>query len=219
MPIYIDIHTHKTKLSKDTIQIQNLFPNQREEIQPEGIYSMGIHPWYIEDIEMQFNSLEKALQDEPNIIALGEAGLDKKRGGDYDLQKEVFLRQIFLSEKYKKPLIIHSVKSHSEIVSIKKKMKPKMIWILHAFEGSAEIGLQLINAGIYLSIGETILKKDKLRNALQVLPLKKLFFETDESKFEIVRLYEEYSKIKNIPIETLCDEIAFLYKRVRSNKI
>ncbi len=219
MPKYIDIHTHKTKFTKDTIQIQNLFPYQREEIQKEGLYSMGIHPWYMDNVENQFLELEKSLQEENNIIALGEAGLDKSRGGDYELQKEVFLRQIILSGKYQKPLIIHSVKSHSEIVSIKKKMKPKIPWILHAFEGNTEIGLQLINAGIYLSIGEAILKKDKLRKALLKLPIEKLFFETDESEFDIGMIYKEYSKIRNISLEILCDKVAYSYRKLQSNNL
>ncbi len=219
MPKYIDIHTHKTKFTKDTIQIQNLFPYQREEIQEEGLYSMGIHPWYLDGVENQFLELEKSLQEENNIIALGEVGLDKSRGGDYELQKEVFLRQIILSEKYQKPLIIHSVRSHSEIVSIKKKMKPKMMWILHAFEGNTETGLQLINAGIYLSIGEAILKKDKLRKALLKLSIEKLFFETDESEFDIGMIYKEYSKIRNISLEILCDKVAYSYRKLQSNNL
>jgi TatD DNase family protein len=216
---YIDIHTHKTKPTKDVIQIQNLFPKQRSEIIESALYCMGIHPWYLEKLEQQFVELEESLQENANIIAIGEAGLDKSKGGDYDLQKEVFRRQIILSEKYKKPLILHSVRSHSEVLRIKKQMKPKMPWVLHGFEGNAEIGLQLINVGIYLSVGEAILKKKKLRNALPHFPLGKLFFETDESKFDIEMIYLEYSKIKNIPLQILCKEVVFSYNRLQENNI
>jgi TatD DNase family protein len=76
--------------------------------------------------------IEEKLKDE-NCFALGECGLDKITASDFELQKVVFKKQIQLSEKHQKPLIIHCVKAHQELIEIKKELKPKQVWIFHGF--------------------------------------------------------------------------------------
>ena len=56
--------------------------------------------------KVQKKENEEKLKAE-KCFALGECGLDKITASDFELQKEVFKKQIQLSEKYKKPLIIH----------------------------------------------------------------------------------------------------------------
>ena len=74
--------------------------------------SMGIHPWYTEtDFERQLGELEKAIS-KTNVIALGEAGIDRSRGLPVEKQIKVFIRQIEIAEKYSKPVIILSLYTH-----------------------------------------------------------------------------------------------------------
>ncbi len=211
---YINIHTHKSNSDKDNIHIRSLFPNQRSEILESGFYSIGIHPWYLEEIESQFFNLEKALLEEPKIIAIGEVGLDRSKGDNLELQKEVFKRQILLSEKYQKPLIIHSVKTHSEILQIKKEMNPKMPWIFHGFSGNKEVGLQLISAGIFLSIGEAVFRKEKLREALPYFSFNRLFIETDESELSVEIIYAEIASLKCISVDEVCKRVQIQFSEV-----
>ena len=191
IPIFIDLHTHTAKTGDGLLQIVNL---ELEAPCPEqGYYSYGIHPWALDDIDFQ---VEKALQtlDEklklPNVIALGEAGLDKFHA-DFDRQIKVSERQIVLSENLKKPMILHIVKSNNEIIALRKKHKAKQPWIIHGFSGTEHDIQQLTSQGLYLSVGEALLHPDrKVYKSLKNIPLDKLFFETDMAKIGIEKIYE-----------------------------
>ena len=100
---FIDIHTHSAKSQDDLLQIVNLDLNQP--CPEQGYFSYGIHPWASDLADFQENKslqlLKERLQS-PNVIALGEAGLDKFHA-DFERQVKVFERQIALSENLKKP--------------------------------------------------------------------------------------------------------------------
>ena len=117
---FVNIHTHKAETNDDLIQIVNL---ELETPCPEqGYYSYGIHPWALDNADFQIdealNKLKENLQ-QPQVVALGEAGLDKFHA-DFERQIKVFERQIVLSENVKKPMILHYVKSHNEIIALSK---------------------------------------------------------------------------------------------------
>ena len=75
---FVDIHTHTVEVRDDLLQIVNLDLNQP--CPEQGYYSYGIHPWALDNVdfllEEAFALLKERLQS-PNVIALGEAGLDK----------------------------------------------------------------------------------------------------------------------------------------------
>lgn len=78
-------------------------------------YSVGIHPWYLtrENLDRQWEMLLAAIQC-PQVLAIGEAGLDKLVRTDYMLQQEVFEKQAMLAHEMKYPLVIHAVRSANE---------------------------------------------------------------------------------------------------------
>ena len=145
---YIDIHTHR-KQEVDFIQIINLDLEQPCPVQ--GYYSYGIHPWALDNADFQleeaFSLLKERLQS-PNVLALGEAGLDKMHKESFEQQIAVFERQIDLSEALQKPMILHDVKSHNEILALRKKHKAKQPWILHGFNGTEQDIRQLCRGDI-----------------------------------------------------------------------
>ena len=89
---FIDIHTHRS-LSEEAF-----------------IVSCGIHPWWLDDEkydwENDLNKLE-AFLEENRLAAIGEAGIDRNHRSTISLQTMLLERQILLSERYQKPLIIH----------------------------------------------------------------------------------------------------------------
>ena len=208
----IDIHTHTVRDDDDLIQIVNL---ELEALCPgQGCYSYGIHPWALDDTDFQleeaFALLEQRLQS-PNVLALGEAGLDKMHKESFEKQIAVFERQIKLSEALQKPMILHDVKSHNEILSLRKKHKAKQPWILHGFNGTEQDIQQLTGQGLYLSVGESLLHPErKIYNSFKYIDLDYLFLETDMSEVGVERIYEEATKILDI-------DIAALKKRLFAN--
>ena len=149
----LDIHTHRMPVELGQA-IQNCQPAEFDPL-AGAYYSVGIHPWYLtrENLDRQWEMLLAAIQC-PQVLAIGEAGLDKLVRTDYMLQQEVFEKQAMLAHEMKYPLVIHAVRSANEIICLRKKMKPSNPWIIHGFRGKKELALQYIREGIYVSLGE-----------------------------------------------------------------
>ena len=117
MNIPVDIHTHRLPQVPGTA-IANCYP---ETFSPQsgGWYSVGIHPWHIGRSGGEHSGVEGAVASRvcgleelvrhPQVLAVGEAGLDKLADAPMDLQVEVFRCQACLAEEVGKPLVIHLV--------------------------------------------------------------------------------------------------------------
>jgi TatD DNase family protein len=174
----LDIHTHRNAAVPGEC-IFNVEPAWFEPV--EGCYySVGIHPWKVLEAGPEdWTTLEKAVCH-PSVLAIGEAGLDRLGPADILLQKEVFVRQILLSESVGKPLVIHCVKAFNELIELKKKYRPQMPWVVHGFRNNLHIACRLMQENIYFSLGERY-QPDVLRH----VPLECLLAETDESTQDI----------------------------------
>ena len=193
----IDIHTHNSiQIGNHSIVNISIDVEGLGSLSPDHYYSCGIHPWYIKDKERQLQLLKEIL-NYPNIVAIGEAGLDKLRGVSLDIQIEVFIAQALLSEELQKPLIIHCVKAWEELVAIKKEIKPQAQWVIHGFRGSDQLARQLILHGFMLSFGWEFNPK-----ALQIAWQDSLLTETDEADINIYDVYSKLSEALGITIET-----------------
>jgi TatD DNase family protein len=211
-PPFVDIHTHTAKTDDDLIQIVNL--DLEQPCPEQGYYSYGIHPCALDKADFQleeaFALLEERLSS-PNVLALGEAGLDKMHKESFEQQIAVFERQIELSEALQKPMILHDVKSHNEILALRKKHKAKQPWILHGFNGTEQDIRQLTGQGLYFSVGESLLHSErKIYNSFKHIDLDKLFLETDMAEVGIETIYEAAAKLLDI-------DIAVLKKRLFAN--
>ncbi len=196
----LDIHTHSCK-SNPSQHIFSCMPSAFSPLEG-GFYSVGIHPWNINArVKDEFEYL-KEISSHPQIIAIGEAGLDKMIPVELSFQEEVFGWQIKLSEELGKPLIIHSVKTSNEIIRLKKKYNPKSPWIFHGFRGKKELAEQLIAHDIYLSFGEKYQE-----SAISSIPLDHLLLETDESNKTITEIFEAAAKSRSIPVEQLITQV------------
>ncbi len=196
----VDIHTHHST-AKEITAIRNLTFREAEIVfasNESGIFSVGFHPWYIgEYTDDSFALLEKWTKD-PRFVAIGECGLDKNSKYSVEYQLDVFKKQIELSEKTEKPLIIHCVGCFNELFDLKKTLKLHQTWIIHGFRGKPELARQALKNGCTLSFGE-------LFNAESVsyTPINKLYIETDESNLAIFEIYKRISEIKSCKIEQL----------------
>lgn len=210
----IDIHTHKHNLNAGFTSIYNVVLG-RDEI-PAGLYSCGIHPWFIDpNSNSQLQHLEKIAQDK-NCMAVGECGIDKLRGPAINLQTEVFEKQISLAQKLSKPLIIHCVKAFEEVYQSLKKQNYTGYFILHGFNSKSENALKLSTLnGCLFSFGTALLKTGSNAEKLfAALELEKCFFETDDKEAEIKNIYLRAAEIKGISVEELILQIKTNYDKI-----
>ena len=189
MTPYINIHTHNS-VNENGISIYNNRFLYDTEIKTDHLFSIGIHPYDINLVdENSFKELEKKLSDK-NCKAIGECGLDKLKNKDLKSQKIVLQKQLELAVKYNKPVIIHCVKAFDELIELCKPFENKIQLIIHGFNKSEEIALQLISTGFYLSLNHTIFKKENFD--FTKLPINKLFFETDD--YTLILISDVYKK-------------------------
>ena len=214
--VFIDIHTHRIKTCDNLIQIVNLDLNQP--CPEQGYYSYGIHPWALDKADFQIDEALKKLKEDlqqSQVVALGEAGLDKMHKASFERQIELFERQIELSETLQKPMILHNVKSHNEIIALRKKHEAVQPWILHGFSGTEQDARQLIGQGIYLSVGESLLHPErKIHKSFKFINLDYLFLETDMSKIGVETVYEAAAKLLETDIVTLQKQIFTNFARL-----
>ena len=213
---FIDIHTHTTKSRDKLIQIANLDLNQP--CPEQGYYSYGIHPWTLDNVDFQIEealSLLEARLQSPNVLALGEAGLDKIHKASFERQIELFERQIELSEALKKPMILHDVRSHNEIIALRKKHKAQQPWIVHGFSGTEQDIKQLIGQGIYLSVGESLLHPErKIHKSFKFIDLDYLFLETDMAEIGVEKVYETAAVLLEMDLSDLQTRIFANFARL-----
>ena len=213
---FVDIHTHTSKSIVDLIQVVNLDLNQQGPDQ--GFYSYGIHPWVLDNAEFQSEKALQTLEEKlklPQVLALGEAGLDKMHKASFERQVAVFERQIELSEALQKPMILHDVRSHNEIIALRKKHKAQQPWIVHGFSGTEQDIEQLIGQGIYLSVGESLLHPErKIHKSFKFIDLDYLFLETDMAEIGVETVYEAAAKLLETDIVTLQKQIFTNFARL-----
>ena len=215
MPL-VNIHTHTERTDDNLIQIVNLDLNQP--CPKQGYHSYGIHPWTLDNVDFQLEEalslLGESLQS-PNVLALGEAGLDKMHKASFEKQIELFEQQIELSETLQKPMILHDVKSHNEILALRKKHKAKQPWILHGFNGTEQDIQQLTGQGLFLSVGESVLYSErKIVKSLKSIPLEMLFLETDMAEIDIETIYEVAANLLEMDILSLKEQIFSNFARL-----
>ena len=202
---FVNIHTHTARTDDNLIQIVNL--DLKQPCPEQGYYSYGIHPWEADkddfQMEISLKKLEERLKS-PTVLALGEAGLDKMHKASFEQQIVLFERQIELSEALQKPMILHDVRSHNEIIALRKKHKVHQPWILHGFSGTEQDVKQLIGQGFYLSVGESLLHPErKIHKSFKFIDLDYLFLETDMAKIGIETIYEKAAKLLDIDVDVL----------------
>ncbi|MFD2557233.1 TatD family hydrolase [Sphingobacterium tabacisoli] len=214
---FLDIHTHSTVRYPDILSVQNYIIG-REAMDNESLYTAGIHPWYIDaDPSLQWQLLETVVGT-PQVIGIGECGLDKHCNTDWDLQLGIFERQIKLAKKAGKPLLLHSVRAYQEIAQLLRVQQFDLPVIFHGFNKNIKLAKQLLDAGYYLSLGADIFsgRQDAL---ISEIPLDRLFLETDDKAIDIVAIFSYFCAARKLPIAVLKQQLMDNFERVFNYRI
>ena len=226
---FVNIHTHQNHIdNEEFIEIYNIDVDSHVNVDVTFLYSIGIHPWDCQKSKVKSSIVQwlngstvqwlngsivqwlnsSMAQRFKGSTAIGECGIDRACGIDFDIQKDVFIKQIEISEQYNKPMIIHAVRSHSDIISIRKETKAKMPWIIHGFQGNEQIVNQYLRHNIYLSLGDVLFKNEsRAAELLKIIPSERLFLETDVSERSIADVYEKASVLSGRSLDDLRSDI------------
>ncbi|MFK4786204.1 TatD family hydrolase [Fusobacterium sp. MFO224] len=145
------------------------------------IYAVvGIHPTEIEGYTEEVEKDIEELLKEDKVVAIGEIGLDYHwMITDKEYQKKIFIRQMELARKYKKPVVIHSREAMEDTLKILEKY-PDIKGIFHCFPGSIESALK-ISDRYYFGIGGVLTFKNSKKTVefVKKIDINKIVLETD----------------------------------------
>lgn len=162
---------------------------------------LGIHPESVTEVtEESFRIIEENLNN-PKIVGIGEVGLDYYWDKTHiEEQKQLFIRQIELAQKYNKTVVVHSRDSIEDTLSIVKQY-PDVKFVFHCFGSSLEIAKELVKRNIRLGIGGVVTFKNgvKLKEVVEGIDLEYLLLETDSPYLTP----EPYRGKRNEPSNTL----------------
>jgi TatD DNase family protein len=149
---------------------------------PNRIYAtVGIHPNYCCEPGEDADELER-LATLPQVVAIGETGLDFHH--DYasqEQQERFFRRHIRLSLSVGKPLIVHARKADERTIAIMAEEAQMIHGVRHCFDSSAQIAAGYLERGLHIGFGGIITRAGhkKLKRAARTVPDERLLVETD----------------------------------------
>ena len=129
----------------------------------------------------------KKLAEEPEVVAVGECGLDYYRldpsdTQSRDAQKKLFLRQLEFAREINKPLMIHcrsAARDFLEIISVHRELLPTTPGIMHFYTDSIDIAKKLLDFGFYFTFGGVITFSRQYDELVRLVPSDRILAETD----------------------------------------
>ena len=144
--------------------------------------ALGLHPIYIEQHGTSaIQWLEQQLAATPEVIAIGEIGLDFYVPElDRSRQQTLFEAQLSIARDANLPVILHIRKAYDQVLNTLRRI-PVKGGIAHAFNGSVEQAQRFIALGFKLGFGGTMTYPgaNKIHRLVRELPLDAMVLESD----------------------------------------
>lgn len=189
--------------------------------------ALGVHPWYVQDIDlMSLTWLEELFMTE-EVMALGEVGLDfthpyKEHKA---LQVEVLVEQLTLANRFNKPVSLHVLKAHNEMLDILSNIPVK--GVIHGLGASKELAQSYVDLGFKIGVNG-VLKRENARRyheLVRYFGLNHLVLETDFPHVkiapsevsllsDIVLVAEKVASLLNTPVEKVLEKTTLNVQKV-----
>ena len=151
--------------------------------QHDEIYaSVGVHP---NTVDAEDPSVERLVElgSDPDVVAIGETGLDYFRSsGDLDWQRDRFARHIEAGKKLNKPIIVHSRNAPEDTVRIMRECDAEDAGgVMHCFTGDYHMAKSAMDLGFYISFSGIVTFKNAadLAQVAKKIPMERMLIETD----------------------------------------
>ena len=149
-----------------------------------GVFpSFGLHPWFIADRSGDWLiELENWLSKYPQA-GVGEIGIDHKvEAYNAPEQESVFTAQLELAQRLDRPVTIHCRNAWGRLIELLDEVGelPRGM-LIHCFGGSAEVAMELVRRGAYISFSGSITRPNnrKAGPAICAVPADRILIETD----------------------------------------
>ncbi|MGQ0670131.1 MAG: TatD family hydrolase [Actinomycetota bacterium] len=147
-----------------------------------GVFATaGMHPHDASKFDARSGSEIEELLGNPQVVGIGETGLDFHRmRSPREDQERVFRLHIALGREADVPLVVHVRDAWEPVLQLLHEGSAERV-VLHCFSGDADVARECAARGYHLSFAGNITypKNEHLRHAAAAIPLDRLLVETD----------------------------------------
>lgn len=170
--------------------VENSMLAVRQAAEKDWMYAtVAIHPTECYGYLPEAIGRIRELAKNPNVVAIGEIGLDYHYDDTDKVKQEYWFRaQIRLAVELGMPICIHDREAHEDCIRIlteegvlAKGKEPLVPVLFHCFSGSPELAQRLVSLGVYLSAAGPVTYKNskKAKEVCLAVPNDRLLIETD----------------------------------------
>lgn len=146
--------------------------------------AVGVQPNYVAQVGTgDWNRIVR-LAEAPEVIALGETGLDRYWDDTpFEQQQDYFDRHLRLSEQTGLPFVVHMRDCQADILEMLRTARTRgpLRGVMHSFTGDAAMAAECVELGLHISFAGmvTFKKSDELRAVAASIPADRILVETD----------------------------------------
>ncbi|HET7370093.1 MAG TPA: TatD family hydrolase [Gammaproteobacteria bacterium] len=152
---------------------------------PEFLYATaGVHPHVAAEYGDQASARLRSLADAPEVVAVGECGLDYFRNfSPRDAQASAFAAQLELAAELQMPVFMHQRDAHADFLEVYDRFRSGIVrGVVHCFTGTADELEDYLARDLYIGITGWICDERRglhLREFVGRIPANRLMIETD----------------------------------------
>ncbi len=152
---------------------------------PGRLYATaGLHPHHASDWDETLAARIAELAREPQVLALGECGLDYCRNySPHEDQRRAFIAQLGLAVQADKPVFLHQREAHADFHAILREYRAALAGcVVHCFTDSGSALDAYLALDCYIGITGWICDERRglgLRELVKRIPAERLLIETD----------------------------------------
>jgi TatD DNase family protein len=144
----------------------------------------GVHPHHALEVTEEGMAELRALHELPEIVAVGECGLDYFRDfSPRPAQRNAFEKQLQLAVECWKPLFLHQRDAHEDFMAMMKNFDGRLNRsVVHCFTGTKKECFEYLDADYYIGITGWLCDERRgqhLREIVPHIPANRLMIETD----------------------------------------
>ena len=144
----------------------------------------GVHPHDAKSVSADFIDKLRDLHQHPQMVAVGECGLDFNRDfSPRPLQEKVFEQQLALACELQKSVYMHERDAAERFLAITSQFAEKLAkGVVHCFTGEKDTLMRYLDRGFYIGITGWVCDERRgveLRELIQYIPSDRLMIETD----------------------------------------
>lgn len=143
---------------------------------------LGLHPYFVgQHHEEDVAALDQLLNEHPDVVAVGECGIDGRFSDTLDDQWHYFDAQLKLAKQHALPVVVHCVQANDQVAKRLRQLALPQAGLIHAFAGSIEQANTFLDLGFKLGLGGAVTyeRAQRLRRTVQALPDDGYVLETD----------------------------------------